>query len=221
MFSFSTAFRLSQRLATSTRTLIKKDVTCKSLRPTTQLVVQKVYNSTSSKNGDLPEALGGTVDLKKIKKTRSVKKAAENICMSSSSDWNAFGEQSSSNARQDRESTFVSSSTSSSSSHSTGFLISGTSASDTLSQLILSERSKKRPMTRYERIADLEKDIKNNKAESSDLAKEIKLWEDKLVQQQELEEEKQKKKLLNTLEKGIAEKKGDLERLLAEMHSIK
>ncbi len=143
--------------------------------------------------------------------------SAENNFMSSSSDWNAFGEQSSSNARQDHESSVVSSSTSSSSSNSKGLLLSGTSVSGPISQLLSSETPKKKPMNRDERIADLETKISNKEAELPDLAKEINQLKEERRQIMRLKEEKQSKELLKILSEDIYEKKNEKERLLAEI----
>jgi hypothetical protein len=62
-------------------------------------------------------------------------------------------------AMVDLESTFVSSSTSPLSSNSTELLLSGASVSGSISQLLSSKKSRKKTMTRDERIADLETEI--------------------------------------------------------------
>jgi hypothetical protein len=78
-------------------------------------------------------------------------------------------------------------------------------------------------MTRDEIIAYLEAKISNKEAEKADLSKDIKLWEGKQILQLELEEDKQNKKLLDALEKKIAEKIGEKGRLSAEIaeHEVK
>jgi hypothetical protein len=138
--------------------------------------------------------------------------------ISSSSDWNAFGEQSSSNARQVYEST-----SNSSSSDSTGLLLSGASVSGHLSQLLSSDMSKRKPMIRYEMIAELETGIRNRNAQLTKLEPKLESLKEDRRQIMKLEKKKRNKDYLVTIENDIKEKEADKARLLAEIaeHDVK
>jgi hypothetical protein len=92
--------------------------------------------------------------------------------------------------------------------------------SDPQSQLLSSETSKKKITTRDKRIADLETKISKKDVEQTNTNNKIEILEEKQILQLEFDEVKQKKKLLDTLEKSIAEKKGEKERLLTEIAKL-
>ena len=226
MFFLNRAFHISKSLLTSTRMQIKTDVTFKTPRPSTQLVVQKVYNSTSSKNGDLPDALEGTVDLKKFRKTRKTKKsyaAAEPISPSSdnlsnspsepipisslsttaklpsgteSLTWSNLGISKEDLKRKITDLNQV---------LSKRVQISGESISGSISQALITEESRSRPMSSDERIADLETKIDSKVAELQKLENKMEQLQEERRQMLKLAKKKQNTDYFKCLEGDLVE----------------